>query len=170
MGVPLPQLKPNPPTQKHTLNPITDLHFKTVRRYQTMEMERDNHQGKPISTGPGPAPRPGSSGPCLCALQAPQPRRGTGRLPTARSCLGPAPGSIHSCRATWSKLLQSPPDPQGPAGWPPVPTSTLSFFLKNLFIYLRESSGGGGLEQREWEKERDSQAASPPSMQPDMEL
>lgn len=49
----LPQLKPNPPIQKHTSNQIPQLYFKIVRKDQTMEMKKDNHEEKPTSTEPG---------------------------------------------------------------------------------------------------------------------
>jgi len=54
VGVLLPQLKPNPfNSETHIPSDPTELCFKTVRRGQTTEMEKDKHREKPTSMEPG---------------------------------------------------------------------------------------------------------------------
>lgn len=57
----------------HIKSDPKELHFKTVRRDQSMEMERDNHQEKHTSTESGLAPLPGTGGHCSPVLKLGQP-------------------------------------------------------------------------------------------------
>lgn len=102
-GVPLPQLKPNPLTETRIKSDGTELHFKTVRRNQTLETERGYHPGEPTSTGPSIQAWQQWALPLHnWSLQS---HHCTGRLPASQSCHIPAPGSTHSCHAAPPKLL-----------------------------------------------------------------
>lgn len=130
----------------HIKSDTRELHFKTVRRDQAMEMERDNPQEKPSSTYPGLALQPGSGGLCSsvlklgqathCTKRCPSRNHGVSQGPAPLSCSSSSPSqqsssplSFPSCRSiplalltplpAWSTLLLSFPGLQSHPDWPP---------------------------------------------------
>ena len=149
----LPQLKPNPPIQKHTSNQIPQLYFKIVRKDQTMEMKKDNHEEKPTSTEPGwralqscPQAQPTNPLPLASNLGVSQaPSSPSSSSPQANSPQGllglPHSGSLCPPPPAQHHLILPPLDSQSPPGQPPrahtVPSDMLPVqqqvraFLKN---------------------------------------
>lgn len=79
----------------HIKSDTRELHFKTVRRDQTMEMERDNPQKKPTSTDPGLALQPGSGGLCSAVLKLGQATHCTKRCPSRTLGVSQGPSPSH---------------------------------------------------------------------------